>query len=105
MRHPYNRRVKNVSDKLRAIIHAALNAPTPGAPRIVDSMFEVGTDGTGDQAVTVTVFLDESTTEKEWTSEHLEPIEDRVSEAIHNSDLGLWPYVRFARKSDLRQAG
>ncbi len=92
--------VEQIESALRAITHSM-----PAGPRVVDLRFDLGVDEAGDPAIFVVVLLDEGTKEKDWVSPRLDPIADRVREALRAAEVRRWPYVRFAKPSDLKTAG
>lgn len=74
-------------------------------PSIVEVRFDLGEDSTGDPAVFVLALLDDKTQDKDWTSKNLDPIADRLTEAVVATGVGRIVYVRFARPSDLPSNG
>ncbi|MEM8835466.1 MAG: hypothetical protein AAGD00_06565 [Planctomycetota bacterium] len=62
---------------------------------------EVADDHDGDPAVYATVVLSESTTEEQWTSAILDPIADKIREAVAEVDRTRFVYVTYSRPSDL----
>ena len=91
-------------DEIRRILET-ISGPQPSRPSVVGTRFELGIDQADDPAVYVTVLLDDKTKSKDWTSPKLDPIADRVKEAIRAGGIAHWPSVRFATPSDLKAAG
>lgn len=93
-------------DRVNAALKSA-STSAPAGPKIVDTRLELGMDEAGDAAAFITVVLDESTRGDEWTSANLRPIADHIKNSLRDSGIGYWPYVRFAKPSDLnsRAAG
>ena len=89
-------------------IRDAIDATRKGLqskPSIVEVRFDLGEDSTGDPAVFVLALLDDETRDEDWTSTNLDPIADRLTEAVVATGVGRLVYVRFARPSDLPNNG
>ncbi len=80
----------------------------PRIPKVVDVQIEVIEDSTGDTALDVTVILAENTPDDDRGWNKAEPIEqaihDRLRKRLSAKGLDLWPYFRFVKQSELRQA-
>lgn len=83
-----------------AVAEAAGHFAAPPT-KVVRSEFTVGEDQTGDPAVFVTVFLDDATRDEDWTSKNLDPIVDRIRQAVASTGVERFVYVRFLRPKDL----
>jgi hypothetical protein len=94
----------NETDRIRNTLDQ-VSSSLPANPHVVGTQFDLGTDGTGDPAVYVVVLLDDATKDEDWTSPKLEPIADRFREELRAAGIDRWPYVRFAKPSDLKAAG
>lgn len=101
---PGARLMASETDRIRSLLKK-LAPSLPRRPKIRDIRFELGADEAGDPAVFVTVLLDDSTRDEDWIAPKLDPIAQRIRDELHKEGAGRWPYVRFARPSDLKRAG
>jgi hypothetical protein len=91
-------------ERIRRVLDA-VRTSLPHPPRVVEIEYEVGADLADDPALYMTLLLEESTRDEDWTSANLEPIEDRIKAALTDAGIELWPYFRYARPSEWRAAG
>ncbi len=92
------------SELFRAALESVVSA-NGRPPTVIGTRFELGSDQGGDPAVFVTVLLDEATKDEDWTSPKLDPSADRIRALLRGTGTARWPYVRFARPSDLKAVG
>jgi hypothetical protein len=74
-------------------------------PRVEGTMIELDTDEAGDPSAVITVILAEDTSDNDWTSAKLEPIAEYIRSAVRVSGVSRYPYVRFAKWSDVPNLG
>jgi hypothetical protein len=72
----------------------------PPPPHIQGTLIALETDEAGDPAAVITVFLADKTPDSDWVSSRLDPIADFVRNAVRESGVDRYPYVRFAKWSD-----
>lgn len=64
--------------------------------------FELRTDSTGDPAVWVWVFVDDSAAQREEFTEMGSEVEERIRNALSEAGITRWPYVRFRTPAEQR---
>lgn len=97
-------RKRELEDIEKALSLQNLKATLPDWPEVVDIQYTLGEDQGGDPSVFVVVFLDDATPESDWTSEKLNPIRDRLQQALNDTDIDRWLYVRYVTRAELREA-
>jgi hypothetical protein len=81
-----------------------MNLPIPPGMRILKIEAEDYTDWTGDPALRVNVLLDESTDIERITGAQVGAFTDAIFDNLLERGIKLFPYVFFAKPSELADA-
>ena len=94
--------VMAVDQKIRnAVKLSKLKAKLPENPRVVDIRVEDYVDTDGEDALRVTVILDESVDVENIRGEDITALKSAIRNAVREQGVELWPYIRFAKQSEL----
>ena len=78
-----------------------LKSKLPRNPKIVDIRVEDYVDTDGEDALRVTVILDESVKVEKLRGEDINALESTIRQRIRDLGVTLWPYIGFAKQSEL----
>lgn len=92
------------TDRISKAVHDALGRIS-SPPQVKGALIEFETDEAGDPAVVVTVVLADETGDSDWVSSKLDPIAEAVRAAVAAIGADRYPYVRFAKWSDVPKIG
>ena len=91
-----------VDRKIRdALKLSELKSKLPRSPRVVDIRVENYVDTDGEDALRVTVVLDERVKVEELRGEDIIALKSTIHDRIHELGVELWPYIRIAKQSEL----
>lgn len=94
--------MENVKRLAKALELKRLNLPAQ--PRVIELRYEPVVDSTGDDAVNITVVVDEATPDVQRIWPAVAPIEQSVRTALQEADVDLWPYFRYRKPSEMGAA-
>lgn len=94
------RLIAETLNKFKDAINSGKSEPT-----VVRCDYELGTDQAEDPAVFVTVLLDDSWRDEDWTLERMLLLENQVRSTLWSAGVSRWAYVRFLRPKDVKAAG
>jgi hypothetical protein len=89
-----------VAEKAREVLKLD-QLQLPSRPRVVELHVDDYTDWTGDDALRVQVILDESTTDEDLKAPNTFAITDAIRDGLRKHDVNLFPYIFFAKQSEL----
>jgi hypothetical protein len=78
-----------------------LRSKLPRNPRVVDFRVEDYVDSDGEDALRVTVILDESVNVEKFRGEDIIALKTAVRHRIREFGVELWPYIRLAKQSEI----
>jgi hypothetical protein len=91
-----------VDQKIRdALKLSKLKTKLPKNPRVVDIRVEEYVDTSGDDALRVTVVLDEDVEVEKLRGEDIIAMTREIRRRVRDQGIELWPYVQFAKQSEL----
>jgi hypothetical protein len=92
----------SVDQKIKDVLKLTkLKSKLPQNPRIVDIRVEDYVDTDGEDALRVWVILDESVNVDELRGEDIIALKSAIRNRIFELGIGLWPYIRVAKQSEL----
>ena len=86
-------------------ILAPRSLPLPEKPKVVEILHEPYIDHLGDDALWIRVVFAEGTTGEHRNPGALREINFAIADALLEAGIDLFPYVRYATKSELEEAG
>jgi hypothetical protein len=78
-----------------------LKSKLPRDPRVVDIRVEEYVDTDGEDALRVTVILDESVKVEKLKGEDITALTSAIRQRLRDQGVKLWPYIWFAKQSEL----
>ncbi len=78
-----------------------LKSKLPRNPKVVDIRVEEYVDTDGEDALRVTVILDESVKVEKLKGDDITEVKSAIRQAIRDQGVSLWPYIWFAKQSEL----
>lgn len=78
-----------------------LKTKLPKNPRAVDIRVEEYVDTSGEDALRVTVVLDEDVEAEKVRGEDIRAFTREIRKRIRDQGIELWPYIEFAKQSEL----
>jgi hypothetical protein len=91
-----------VDQKIRdALKLSKLKTKLPKNPRIVDIRVEEYVDTSGEDALRVTVVLDEGVEVEQLTAKDTTALKTTIRNRIREQGVELWPYIQLAKQSEL----
>jgi hypothetical protein len=91
-----------VDQKIRDSLRLSdLKSELPVNPRIVDIRVEDYVDTDGEDALRVTVILDEGVQVENVKAEDTIALKSAIRQRIREQGVDLWPYIRLAKQSEL----
>ena len=91
-----------VDQKIRdALQLSKLRTKLPKNPRIVDIRVEEYVDTSGEDALRVTVILDECVDIENLRGEDISALKSAIRNRVRERGVELWPYVWIAKQSEL----
>ena len=78
-----------------------LKSKLPRNPKVVDIRVEDYVDTDGEDALRVTVVLDEGVDVEKLRGKDISDLTSTVSQRIRDQTMELWPYIWFAKQSEL----
>jgi hypothetical protein len=91
-----------VDQKIRdALKLSKLKTKLPKNPRVVDIRVEEYVDTSGEDALRVTVVLDENVEVEKLKAEDLTAMAREIRARVRDQGFELWPYVQFIKQSEL----
>ena len=91
-----------VDQKIRdALKLSKLKSKLPKNPRVVDIQVEDYVDTDGEDALRVTVILDENVDVEKFRGEDITALKSAIRNRVREQGVDLWPYIRFAKQSEL----
>lgn len=92
----------SVDQKIRdALKLSKLKTKLPKNPRVVDIRVEEYVDTSGEDALRVTVVLDEDVEVEKLRAEDLTAMAREIRARVRDHGFELWPYVQFVKQSEL----
>jgi hypothetical protein len=89
---------QKVRDSLRL---SDLKLELPPNPRVVDIQVDDYVDTDGEDALRVTVILDEDVQVENVRAEDTIAMKSAIRQRIREQGIDLWPYIRLAKQSEL----
>ena len=86
---------------LDALKPSDLKPKLPRNPRVVDIRVEDYVDTDGEDALRVTVILDERVNVERLSAEDITALTSAIRNRIRELGVELWPYIFFAKQSEL----
>jgi len=86
---------------LDALKLSELKSKLPRNPKVVDIRVEDYVDTDGEDALRVWLILDESVKVEKLRGEDIGAWKSAVRQRIRDQGVTLWPYVKFAKQSEL----
>jgi hypothetical protein len=91
-----------VDQKIRdALKLSKLKTKLPKNPRVVDIRVEEYVDTSGEDALRVTVVLDERVDIENFRGEDISALKSAIRTQVREQGVELWPYVWVAKQSEL----
>jgi hypothetical protein len=91
-----------VDQKIRdALKLSKLKTKLPKNPRVVEIRVEEYVDTSGEEALRVTVLLDEGVEVEKLKAEDIRALTRAIRKRIREHGIELWPYIQFAKQSEL----
>jgi hypothetical protein len=91
-----------VDQKIRDVLKLSkLRSKLPRDPKVVDIRVEEYVDTDGEDALRVTIILDEGVEVEKLRGEDISALESAIRERIRDQTMELWPYIWFAKQSEL----
>jgi hypothetical protein len=91
-----------VDQKIRdALKLSKLKTKLPKNPRIVDIRVEEYVDTSGEDALRVTVVLDEGVQVEKLRAEDITAMTREIRARVRDQGFQLWPYIQFVKQSEL----
>ena len=91
-----------VDQKIRDSLRLSdLKSKLPPSPRVVDVRVEEYVDTDGEDALRVTVILDEDVVAENLRAEDTIALKSAIRQRIRDEGVDLWPYIRLAKQSEL----
>ena len=78
-----------------------LKTKLPKNPRVVDIRVEEYVDTSGEDALRVTVILDEDVEVEKLRGEDIRAMTREIRKRVREQGIELWPYIQFAKQSEL----
>jgi hypothetical protein len=78
-----------------------LRSKLPREPKLVDIRVEDYVDTDGEDALRVTVILDEEVDVEKLSGKDISDLTMAIHDRILQQGVGLWPYIWFAKQSEL----
>jgi hypothetical protein len=78
-----------------------LKAKLPKNPRVVDIGVEEYVDTSGEDALRVTVVLDEGVDVEKLRAEDITGMIGEIRARVRDQGVELWPYIQFVKQSEL----
>jgi len=78
-----------------------LKSKLPRNPRVVDIRVDEYVDTDGEDALRVTVILDESVNVEKFRGEDITALKTAIHNRIRELGVELWPYMRLAKQSEI----
>jgi hypothetical protein len=92
----------SVDQKIRDALNLSkLKTKLPRNPRVVDIRVEEYVDTSGEDALRVTVILDENVEAEKLKAEDLTAMARELRARVREQGFELWPYVQFVKQSEL----
>jgi hypothetical protein len=93
-----------VDQKIRDSLRLGdLKSNLPPNPRVVDIRVEDYVDTDGEDALRVTVVLDEDVEVEKLRAEDTTRLKTLIHDLLRAQRVELWPYIQFAKQSELDQ--
>ena len=86
---------------LDALKLSDLKPKLPRNPRVVDIRVEDYLDTDGEDALRVTVIIDERVNVERLSAEDITALTSAIRNRIRDLGVELWPYIFFAKQSEL----
>jgi hypothetical protein len=91
-----------VDQKIRDSLRLSdLKSKLPATPRVVDIRVEDYVDTDGEDALRVTVILDEDVEPEQITAEDAIALKTAIRQRVRDQGVDLWPYITLAKQSEL----
>ena len=91
-----------VDQKIRESLRLSdLKTKLPSNPRVVDIGVEDYVDTDGEDALRITVILDEGVEVEKLRAEDTIALKSAIRQRIREQGVELWPYIRLAKQSEL----
>jgi hypothetical protein len=91
-----------VDQKIRdALKLSKLKTKLPKNPRVVDVRVEEYVDTSGEDALRVTVVLDEGVDVETLSAEDITAMTREIRARVRDQGFELWPYIQFVKQSEL----
>jgi len=91
-----------VDQKIRnALKLSKLKSKLPQNPRVVDIRVEDYVDTDGEDALRVTVILDEGVEVEKLRAEDISALKRTIRDRVREQGMDLWPYIWFAKQSEI----
>ncbi len=91
-----------VDQKIRDALRVSdLKSKLPRNPRVIDIRVEDYVDTDGEDALRVTVILDEKVNVERFKGEDIIALKSAIRDRIREQGVELWPYVRLAKQSEI----
>jgi hypothetical protein len=78
-----------------------LKPKLPQNPRVVDIRVKDYVDTDGEDALRVTVILDERVNIERFKGEDITALKTAIRQQIREQGVELWPYIRLAKQSEI----
>ena len=93
--------VRKVQDELKT---SKMRSRLPKNPRVVDIRVEDYVDTDGEDALRVTVVIDEDVDVEKVHGDEITAVRRAIHDRVRGLGIDLWPYVRFAKPSEIGEA-
>jgi hypothetical protein len=92
---PVDQKIQN------ALKLSKLKSKLPQNPRVVDIRVEDYVDTDGEDALRVTVILDEGVEVEKLRAEDISALKRTIRDRVREQGVDLWPYIWFAKQSEI----
>ncbi len=91
-----------IDQKIQDILKLSeLQSKLPRDPKVVDIRVEDDVDTDGEDALRVTVILDEAVDPEKFRGEDIISLKSAIRQQLRDQGVTLWPYIWLATQSEL----
>jgi hypothetical protein len=92
--------IRKVQDALKL---SRMRSKLPRNPKVVDIQVEDYVDTDGEDALRVTVIIDEEVDVENVDGDDVTAVKRAIRDRIRDLGVELWPYIHFAKPSELEE--
>ena len=92
--------IQKIQDALKP---SKMRSKLPRNPKVVDIRVEDYVDTDGEDALRVTVIIDEDVDVEKVDGDDVTAVRRAIHDRVRDLGVELWPYIQFAKRSELEE--